>query len=162
MIIQSLVHKGIDYCHAKATQESYFPYLYKNLLAASFVEHPTAPIIPLPEPDAYHMFRRTDGLLMRRIQQPISSRKFKNVRFSLINILRAMTNKKIFERMVTIWLNNSRHHTIVPTLYMCRVYVATQGCWWVYYILKTFFFSENRLYQNKSCRLQRNLKLNKK
>jgi hypothetical protein len=23
---------------------------------------------------------------------------------------------------------------------MCRVYVATQGCWWVYYNLKTLFF----------------------
>src|SRR5213080_3736532 len=87
-------------------------YLFtKYLLAASFVAPPIAPIIPLPEPDEYHMFRSIDGLLIRRIQHPMSKRKLRNVIFSLIKILRAITNKKIFASMVTIWLSNSRHHT---------------------------------------------------
>jgi len=63
---------------------------------------PIAPIIPLPEPDEYHIFLSTDGLLMRRIQHPISKRKLRNVIFSLIKILRATTNKKIFAIIVTI------------------------------------------------------------
>ena len=41
----------------------------------------------------------------------MSNRKLRNVRFSLINILKAITNKKILERIVTIRLSNSRHQT---------------------------------------------------
>ncbi|PFO05030.1 hypothetical protein COJ85_09875 [Bacillus sp. AFS076308] len=67
------------------------------LQATSYVAPPIARISPLPEPEEYHIFLSTDGLLIRRIQHPMSKRKLRNIIFSLSKIPRATMLKKIFK-----------------------------------------------------------------